>query len=105
MTDSSLERGIPGSFPPNRDDLVETADSLPPALATEETPLLAAIAQTIAKPARLTYLDDLRGLLMILQSIDHARMFLSRIVIPHENWYEMPDYKGNLYHLLVRFVT
>ncbi|KAI9092621.1 hypothetical protein DFS34DRAFT_632513 [Phlyctochytrium arcticum] len=58
-----------------------------------------------AKPARLLYLDHIRGLLMIFQSIDHSRGMLSRINIPHEEWWNMPDYKGNLYHWFVRFLT
>ncbi|KND01079.1 uncharacterized protein SPPG_04171 [Spizellomyces punctatus DAOM BR117] len=91
---------------------VESVTPTQPA-ANENTPLLSggsnAVADgerpPVAKPARLLYLDHIRGLLMILQSIDHSRLFLSRIDIKHEEWWEMPDYHGSLYHWFVRFLT
>ncbi|KAI8820436.1 uncharacterized protein EV422DRAFT_70197 [Fimicolochytrium jonesii] len=62
----------------------------------------AADAQLVQRSPRLLYLDHVRGLLMVLQSIDHSRYFLSRISLPHEEWWNMPDYQGSYYHLLVR---
>ncbi|KAJ3017937.1 hypothetical protein HKX48_003263 [Thoreauomyces humboldtii] len=81
--------------------------------ATEETPLLgtgavanpAAVVSAASKPPRLLYLDHIRGLLMVFQSIDHARGILSRIVIHHEEWWNMPDFEGSLYHWFIRFLT
>ncbi|TPX60122.1 hypothetical protein PhCBS80983_g01975 [Powellomyces hirtus] len=70
--------------------------------ANENTPLLpgteAVVSPVAAKATRLLYLDHIRGLLMVHQSIDHSRIFLSSIVIHHEEWWNMPDFKGSLYH-------
>ncbi|KAJ3151794.1 hypothetical protein HDU89_001842 [Geranomyces variabilis] len=92
--------------PPQVEDIERpTAD----AAASESTPLLAAdgasVAVTAIKAPRLLFLDHVRGLLMCLQSIDHSRLFLSRIAIQHEEWWNMPDFEGSLYHWFVRFLT
>ncbi|KAI9328165.1 hypothetical protein BDR26DRAFT_923593 [Obelidium mucronatum] len=42
---------------------------------------------------------------MVLMAIDHAKGFISNFTYPHEQWFEMPDYKGNSLHFLSRFVT
>ncbi|KAJ3242739.1 Importin-11 [Chytriomyces hyalinus] len=51
-------------------------------------------------------LDLLRGLLMILMAIDHAKgIFGSFGNTGHEQWFKMPDYNGNLASFMTRFVT
>ncbi|KAJ3189297.1 hypothetical protein HDU85_002925 [Gaertneriomyces sp. JEL0708] len=94
-----------------RSAVSQTEEGLFNSTPTEGTPLLAgAITQPNGnipelKPPRLLYLDHIRGLLMVLQSIDHSRMFLSRMVVKHEEWWSMPDFEGSLYHWFVRFLS
>ncbi|KAJ3147121.1 hypothetical protein HDU86_008117 [Geranomyces michiganensis] len=62
----------------------------PNAVASESTPLLngegaAPVATSTKAP--------------------HSRLFLSQIKIAHEEWWNMPDYDGSLYHWFVRFLT
>ncbi|KAI8845329.1 hypothetical protein BJ741DRAFT_587665 [Chytriomyces cf. hyalinus JEL632] len=75
----------------------------------EQTPLLPATNQAASQqsaPARLAALDLLRGLLMILMAIDHAKGILSSFGNSgHEQWFSMPDYNGNLASFMTRFVT
>ncbi|KAI9331696.1 hypothetical protein BDR26DRAFT_660849 [Obelidium mucronatum] len=70
----------------------------------EQTPLLASTT-SFSQPIRLAALDLVRGVLMVFMAIDHAKEFLSNFAYPHEQWYEMPNYKGNSLHFLSRFVT
>ncbi|KAJ3026216.1 UNVERIFIED_CONTAM: hypothetical protein HDU68_006020 [Siphonaria sp. JEL0065] len=67
----------------------------------EQTPLLV----PVPPPTRLAPLDLVRGVLMVFMAIDHSKGLLSNFVTPHEQWFEMPDYKGNVLHFLSRFVT
>lgn len=78
----------------NRD---ETTDSLP----TENTPLLPISSfpdrgvsggGSGGGANRLYGLDLFRGLIMVFESIDHSREFLSKIKVDHEEWYHMPDF-------------
>ncbi|KAI8615573.1 hypothetical protein BC830DRAFT_1168479 [Chytriomyces sp. MP71] len=80
-------------------------------MTSERSPLLnvEAIQPSVAVAAtptvRLAALDLLRGLLMVLMAIDHSKGFLANFVTPHEQWFESPDYKGNGFTFLTRFVT
>ena len=56
-------------------------------------------AQLPRPKLRITALDALRGLLMIFESLDHAREFLSDIHIDHEEWYNMPQFQNYEYPL------
>ncbi|POG76456.1 hypothetical protein GLOIN_2v1474651 [Rhizophagus irregularis DAOM 181602=DAOM 197198] len=55
------------------------------------------------KPRRVVVLDVFRGLLMVLQSLDHARSFLTALT-EHETWYSQPVYK-DLVPSISRLVT
>ncbi len=67
----------------------------------ESTPLL---ITTITKTARISGVDFFRGLIMIFESLDHAREFLSSIKIQHEEWYQMPDYHLSSQPYLIWFL-
>ncbi|GBC04621.1 hypothetical protein RclHR1_05790002 [Rhizophagus clarus] len=58
------------------------------------------------KPLRVVALDDFRGLLMVLQSLDHARRFLTNngSQVEHETWYSQPVYE-DLVPSISRLVT
>lgn len=56
------------------------------------------------KPQRVVALDLLRGLLMILQSIDHAKAAFTTWYGLHESWYELPTYDG-VGFFLMRLLT
>ncbi|ORY37060.1 hypothetical protein BCR33DRAFT_469164 [Rhizoclosmatium globosum] len=71
-------------------------------MTTEQTPLL---TRTAREPVRLAALDLVRGVLMVIMAIDHAKEFLANFGNKHEQWFEMPDYKGNVAYFLSRFVT
>ncbi|KAI9337877.1 hypothetical protein DFJ73DRAFT_848534 [Zopfochytrium polystomum] len=87
-----------------------------PPPSSEQTPLLrGTTANTVvaphgntgarSRPPRIVGMDLFRGLLMAVMAIDHARYPFSKLQYPHETWNEMPDYRGNRHHFLVRFIT
>ncbi|RUS13170.1 hypothetical protein BC937DRAFT_86223 [Endogone sp. FLAS-F59071] len=57
-----------------------------------------------ARPPRVVALDLLRGMLMVLESIDHAKMFLTTWFGPHETWYELKPYSSTAL-FLIRLAT
>lgn len=70
----------------------------------EQQPLLSQTSVP-SRSSRLASLDLLRGLVMIFESIDHARALISNIKVKHETWFEMPLYNGNVLHWFIRFIT
>jgi uncharacterized membrane protein len=56
--------------------------------AEEATPLL----PTLQVTNRDQSLDYFRGIIMVLESLDHSRDFISNIVIEHEQWNILPSY-------------
>jgi uncharacterized membrane protein len=67
---------------------VETLENSLPDSESESLPLLR------NQPApRDSSLDCFRGLIMIWESLDHAREIMSNIKIEHEQWYSVPTYQ------------
>ena len=65
----------------------------------------AADPQTLAGTGRLASLDTLRGLIIVLMAIDHARGFVAKNH-PGEFWgSSLPDYQGDWLAFLTRLVT
>ncbi|KAI8578776.1 hypothetical protein K450DRAFT_245466 [Umbelopsis ramanniana AG] len=56
------------------------------------------------RPQRVVALDLLRGLLMVLQSIDHAKAAFTTWYGPHECWYELPSY-DEAWQFILRLMT
>ncbi|KAI8912430.1 hypothetical protein EDD86DRAFT_201321 [Gorgonomyces haynaldii] len=71
----------------------------------EETPLLD--RPVPVRKQRVTGLDLFRGLIMVFESLDHARDFASNIQIQHEEWNNMTSYEGpqRAIHFFMRAIT
>ncbi|KAJ3204970.1 hypothetical protein HDU82_005479 [Entophlyctis luteolus] len=74
-------------------------------MPTELTPLVTTTGAGAPSGKRLIALDLLRVRTPAYYGILDSKGLLSNMQYPHEQWYDMPEYNGNVYHFMTRFVT